>query len=223
MHTRCRLYHRLRRSPLRQMKTNMKVGDVYGELTVLELIPGRRSKVKDNVQRVDSSVRCKCSCGVEIISTRAVIKRGVRISCGHTIIPHGGKLRAAAADARGVPYCDCGSSRQLSSHRMCYACYNLWSRFRLTRKLKRQMLEEQGGRCKCCGTSRHRDINDWCVDHDHFEQSRPWTPRGIICESCNIHLGHIECYDKPQYLYDYLKLVGSKIFDKEFKCQRSTI
>ena len=47
----------------------VNVGEIYGRLTVEELLQG-------------TYVRCKCSCGNEIVTRRDHLKRGVTRSCG---------------------------------------------------------------------------------------------------------------------------------------------
>lgn len=50
------------------------------------------------------------------------------------------------------------------------------------------MLEQQGGKCACCGTTEHQTRwNNFCVDHDHTTGK----VRGLLCKSCNIALGEL--------------------------------
>jgi hypothetical protein len=58
-----------------------------------------------------------------------------------------------------------------------------------TLELQQLMLEAQGNMCALCGTDtpagRH---NVWNSDHDH----KTGKARGMLCNSCNTTLGHIE-------------------------------
>lgn len=47
------------------------------------------------------------------------------------------------------------------------------------------MLEEQGNRCAICKGGNRRAMG---IDHDH----KTGKVRGLLCDSCNISLGHVE-------------------------------
>lgn len=49
----------------------------------------------------------------------------------------------------------------------------------------REMLEEQGNRCAICRGENKRLM---AIDHDH----KTGKVRGLLCDSCNLSLGHIE-------------------------------
>lgn len=49
-----------------------------------------------------------------------------------------------------------------------------------------KMLEEQGGKCKICGTETPRGMGRFYVDHCH----RTKKIRGLLCHNCNILLGN---------------------------------
>ena len=49
----------------------------------------------------------------------------------------------------------------------------------------REMLEEQGNRCAICGGENKRLM---AIDHDH----KTGKVRGLLCDTCNLSLGHIE-------------------------------
>lgn len=69
-------------------------------------------------------------------------------------------------------------SKMLRSYGMVAADYN-------------RMVEEQGDRCKLCGTDEHGRIarfRYWNIDHDH----KTGRVRGLLCHACNITLGKIE-------------------------------
>lgn len=64
-----------------------------------------------------------------------------------------------------------------------------------------KMLEKQGQRCAICNAeSTRRAMN---IDHDH----KSGKIRGLLCDRCNLSLGHIERHDwmerAKQYLAQY--------------------
>lgn len=55
----------------------------------------------------------------------------------------------------------------------------LWDKYGISLPTFYRILNEQGGRCACCGLSKSDET--WCVDHDH----RTGKIRGVICSNCN--------------------------------------
>jgi len=54
-----------------------------------------------------------------------------------------------------------------------------------------RIVEEQGDRCKLCGTTekgRSDRFRTWNIDHDH----KTGAVRGLLCHRCNIALGYYE-------------------------------
>jgi len=83
----------------------------------------------------------------------------------------------------------------------CHSCAALWSRYKLTRKQRDQMLCDQGGVCAICGTQLTYDKAEpnkkgdvLCVDHCH----NTGVVRGLLCRKCNVGLGKFE--DDPDRL-----------------------
>jgi hypothetical protein len=67
----------------------------------------------------------------------------------------------------------------------------------VTREQYDAMVEEQGGRCKVCGTdqpSTHPRKTHWCVDHCHTTG----RVRGLLCDNCNRGIGLLK--DCPEVL-----------------------
>jgi hypothetical protein len=60
-------------------------------------------------------------------------------------------------------------------------------KFGLTLDSYHALLEKQGDKCACCGTSYHggRQFN---VDHDH----ETGKVRGLLCNRCNLGLGYLD-------------------------------
>lgn len=65
------------REPFKQVKH--KAGDVVGEWTLLEFLPGQRSP------RVQAKWCCRCSCGVERDVQTSNLLTGGSSSCGHAM------------------------------------------------------------------------------------------------------------------------------------------
>lgn len=68
-----------------------------------------------------------------------------------------------------------------------------------------QLLESQGGKCACCGTSSPA-VSGWHVDHCHASGE----VRGILCFHCNTGIGHFR--DDPARLRaaaDYLEAANA--------------
>lgn len=59
-----------------------------------------------------------------------------------------------------------------------------------------EMLLEQDHRCACCGDELSRERRKFSIDHDHSccprQGSCGQCVRGIICQACNIAVGHVE-------------------------------
>lgn len=65
----------------------MEPGQKYGELTIIELLPGGR-------------VRCLCSCGVEKTALKRNVKSGATRSCGHLFLESSRRNIRKAVDAK---------------------------------------------------------------------------------------------------------------------------
>jgi len=86
--------------------------------------------------------------------------------------------------------------RRIGSDKMYY------DNFRLERALKyAKHLENKRGVCECCGV-----ITAFPVQ-DHNHATGQW--RGVICRTCNVHLGYVEWErdnaQRHEQLMDYLK------------------
>ena len=57
-----------------------------------------------------------------------------------------------------------------------------------------QMLEQQGGKCKICGTTEPGRWGTFYIDHCH----ETGKVRGLLCCRCNLSIGHME--DSPELL-----------------------
>lgn len=81
--------------------------------------------------------------------------------------------------------------------------YNLKKKFNMTSEDFDQMLKEQNGMCKICGTKTPRGKGTFHVDHSH----KTGKIRGLLCNNCNAVLGFSN--DNPFILMSairYLKL-----------------
>lgn len=59
-----------------------------------------------------------------------------------------------------------------------------------TRELFERVLEHQDHACAICRGPFGGTYHDVCRDHEHG--TKPPRPRGILCMSCNVSLGHYE-------------------------------
>jgi recombination endonuclease VII len=74
---------------------------------------------------------------------------------------------------------------------------DLKRRYGLTPEAYDAMFERQGRKCAVCSSSYPgRRNGQWCVDHDH-NLGRP-NARAIVCNGCNLILGHAK--DDPNRL-----------------------
>jgi hypothetical protein len=67
------------------------------------------------------------------------------------------------------------------------------------------MFERQGRKCAVCGsTDPGRKNGQWSTDHDHSKGRG--HARGIVCNSCNLVMGHVKDSTKRlQQIIDYLE------------------
>lgn len=72
--------------------------------------------------------------------------------------------------------------------------YNLLAYYGITLDHFNLLWARQKGRCAICGSKLAAVGNRHCMDHDHKEK----TPRGILCNHCNLALGHFK--DDPRLL-----------------------
>lgn len=127
-------------------------------------------------------------------------KDGLRLctSCGHRLPTASFHKNRSRPD--GLHYC-C---------RKCWAKYQrkqiLMRRFGITPETYDRMLNDQGGGCAVCGTTKGLRVGDrelrFSVDHDH----NTGAVRGILCHSCNQGIGRFR--DDPELLRraaDYLE------------------
>jgi hypothetical protein len=71
--------------------------------------------------------------------------------------------------------------------KLCCRDYQLQKKFGLSRQQYVQLLAEQDGCCKICGSQEPatKGKTEFCVDHDH----KTGCIRGLLCTSCNRGLG----------------------------------
>jgi len=112
-----------------------------------------------------------------------------------------------------------GCDNQVTAYRIgkrtysCHSCAALWSRYKLTRKQRDKILEDQGGVCAICNVqltyekaepNKKGDVV--CVDHCHTTGEI----RGILCRKCNVGIGKFD--DNPDLLVEAAKyLKGEKL------------
>ena len=65
--------------------------------------------------------------------------------------------------------------------------YHRTQRYGITPAEYHEMLDEQLGRCACCGSSNPKRKAGFVVDHDHSTG----LVRGLLCHSCNIGIGQL--------------------------------
>ena len=86
-----------------------------------------------------------------------------------------------------------------------YRWQTIYKKYKLTKQMYLDMLEQQGGVCAICKGLPKR--NWLAVDHNHL--CCPGTKtcghciRGLLCSSCNSFLGRVS--DNPQTLNEYLE------------------
>ena len=64
---------------------------------------------------------------------------------------------------------------------------NLKRYYGITPEQYDEMLEEQGGRCACCGTDNPGGKGRFHVDHCHDSNE----VRGLLCNDCNVGIGRL--------------------------------
>ena len=79
-------------------------------------------------------------------------------------------------------------------------CWECRKTTRASREVRRALMEKQGNRCAICG----REV-DLVLDHDHGTGKN----RGMLCNLCNLLLGHAgDNVERLQSAIDYLKAHG---------------
>jgi hypothetical protein len=133
------------------------------------------------------------------------------------------------------PCSKCGKGERLHNRTVCAKCkarqcteyertrpprkqeYNrnsqLRSRYKMSVNDWTALLESQGGRCACCGTTDHGKQN-WHVDHDHVccperGKSCGKCVRGLLCAACNQMLGNAG--DSPDRLMAGVAYLMSRV------------
>jgi hypothetical protein len=68
--------------------------------------------------------------------------------------------------------------------------YNLPTKYGITKERFKQMLDEQGNKCACCGSKFSETglkTDRACVDHNH----KTGLVRSILCGRCNLAAGNV--------------------------------
>lgn len=95
--------------------------------------------------------------------------------------------------------CRCPKCRRANSNETFKRKYGITANDR-----DRMLMEEQGGKCKSCGTDQPGSKLGWAIDHCH-ESGRV---RGILCHGCNVALGLMkEDHERIRKLADYAQWV----------------
>jgi hypothetical protein len=101
---------------------------------------------------------------------------------------------------------DCTNARQKANYDpIKNRSKNLKTRFGLSLEDYDQMLLDQSGCCKICGTNSPGNKGRFVVDHNHTTNE----VRGLLCWSCNVGIGHLQ--DNPSILlsaFNYLSTNG---------------
>lgn len=86
--------------------------------------------------------------------------------------------------------------------------YSLSKSYVISIEKYEEMLREQNNVCAVCGlppesvTTKTGEVRKLCVDHDH----KTGAVRSLLCQNCNIVLGHIEANpERVHLLCEYLK------------------
>jgi hypothetical protein len=93
-------------------------------------------------------------------------------------------------DVDDFNYCTC-SKRAYNREAYCRQCQSdkhLMRRFGLTREDYLKILDQQNGRCACCGTLEPGGRGSFHVDHNHVTGEI----RGLLCRRCNNAIGQFE-------------------------------
>lgn len=76
--------------------------------------------------------------------------------------------------------------------------WKLRTRYGITPERYDEMLAEQNNRCAICGGTDVRGTGaNLSVDHNH----RTGEVRGLLCQPCNLALGHLEEYLSKAFVY----------------------
>lgn len=65
---------------------------------------------------------------------------------------------------------------------------NFRHKYGITIEDKQKILEAQGLKCACCGSTNSGNKNGWSLDHNHQTEEI----RGVLCHSCNVALGSVK-------------------------------
>jgi hypothetical protein len=91
--------------------------------------------------------------------------------------------------------------RRKNKHGAYYLSYkkSVWQRYGIDIEEALKALREHDGLCALCGTAKP-GRRDWSVDHCH----ETLRVRGILCNTCNLSLGHYEKILRLPKLKSYL-------------------
>lgn len=144
--------------------------------------------------RTTNSTRKFCSdqCRLDSLSTRR-----------HGLIGDDALARVRLVGTRR-PCATCGrlflikrtAMTQMYCSRACVGTANKFKQYGITIQDYNRMFAEQSGHCKMCGGS-PLEGQSLHVDHDHTTG----TVRGLLCVSCNVHLGWFELNEQKIHEY----------------------
>jgi hypothetical protein len=113
-------------------------------------------------------------------------------TCGEVKAPENFYPCKGRKDSLQTSCKDCGrkhSRRWQADNRTPASTKNsmLKSKYNLTLDDYHNLLDQQGGKCACCGTTDPRGKGTFHVDHCH----ETGHIRGLLCHSCNVGIGHL--------------------------------
>ena len=63
------------------MRTNVKEGDVFGLLKIIEILETEKTLLKDDRTQYDNVLKCVCECGKIVKRKKRYLEQGNRMSC----------------------------------------------------------------------------------------------------------------------------------------------
>ncbi len=150
--------------------------------------------------------RCNPALGKLHDDPRRAYQLAAYLQAAPPIVPAPQKVAATGRGNRQCRLCGQSFTRVSAKARYCSPVHQkragIIRRFKLEPEQYRYLLEQQAGRCRCCG--------DWLtaphVDHQHADG----VIRGLLCKDCNLAAGLV--LDDPQRalaLAHYLERVNS--------------
>ena len=191
----CKIMTETRKQAYKNRPSNVKIGDVFGRLTIIEKTDKRLNRCKLWL--------CKCICGKDVLTTSTLLTSGKKRSCGCLILDTARKLMKA----RIGPLSPCWKKDLTDEDRRNSKNRCLVNNLKLI-EWRKSVFTRDNFTCNICGkyggiNAHHKDSWD-----DHKEKRYDTANGVVLCESChkkfhmNYGFGHnteaqyIEFYNK---------------------------